>query len=321
VRYYTNSEMQTFKDCRRKWWLGSYRHLRTRRAAALGAAPIGTRVHKGLEAWYQPDGQPRTDPRAAVRTFIELERARLIESYGTDEERSAFEYDPLAAALATFEKEAELATIMVDGYWDWLEEEGVDSDYDVLASESSVEYEFAPGRSLAGRRDTRVRRLSDGVKLSMDHKTGDFGDLEKQAQQNEQMLLYEILQRVTDPENRNEGMVLNMLRKVKRSAQAKPPFFKRFEIRFNQHQLDSAWYRFMAVINDIDAVSARLDAGESHLTAAYPRPNRDCSWKCEFYPVCPMFDDGSRVEDAIMSLYVVGDPLDRYPDLNGGINE
>ena len=77
----------------------------------------------------------------------------------------------------------------------------------------------------------------------------------------------------------------------------------------------------MAVIRDINDVTARLDAGESHLTAAYPRPNKDCSWKCEFFPVCPLFDDGSRAEDMIQSLYVVGDPLDRYPDLAEGAND
>jgi hypothetical protein len=135
------------------------------------------------------------------------------------------------------------------------------------------------------------------------------------------MLLYEILQRVTDPLNRNEGMIFNMLRKVKRTAKANPPFYKRAEVRFNQHQLDSAWYRFMGIIRDIDEVTARLDAGESHLTAVYPHPTKDCHWKCEFYPVCPMFDDGSRAEDMLQSLYVVGAPLERYPDLNGGTDE
>lgn len=317
MRHYTNSEMQTFKDCKRKWWLGTYRGLRTRRRAALGAAPIGTRVHKGLEAWYQPDGQPRTDPREAIRTFINHERAMLIESYGTEEERSIYETDPLAAALEQFDKEAELATIMVDGYWEWLEE-GADSDYIVLSSEESVSYEFEPGSSLTGKRDTRVKRISDGVNMSMDHKTGDFSDLEKGAGQNEQMLLYELLQRITDPSNRNEGQVLNMLRKVKRTARATPPFYKRHIIRFNQYQLDSHWYHVMGVIRDIQAVTAELDAGASPDVVAYPRPNRDCSWKCEFYPVCPMFDDGSRAEDMVQSLYVQGNPLERYPDLDQG---
>jgi hypothetical protein len=118
---------------------------------------------------------------------------------------------------------------------------------------------------------------------------------------------------------KSDGMVFNMLRKVKRSARANPPFFKRAEVRFNEHQLTSAWYRVMAIINDIEAVTARLDAGESHYTAAYPRPNGDCSWKCEFYPVCGLFDDGSRAEDMLISLYQVGDPLERYPDITGGL--
>jgi len=321
MRYYTNSEMGTFKECRRKWWLGTYRQLRLKATRLTGAAPIGTRVHQALEGLYQPPGKEITRPGEMMRLINARNRAQLIEQSAhlmpaNDDEVNAF-----APLLKQFDSEAELTQIMVDGYEQWLAETGVDSDYIVLASEETVSFEFTPGYSIAGRRDTRVQRISDGIKLSMDHKTGDFAALRKQAGQNEQMLLYEILQRITDPENRNEGMVLNMIRKVKRTATAKPPFYDRHEIKFNQHQLESAWYHVMAVINDIQSITARLDAGESHQTAVYPRPSNDCSWKCEFYPVCPMFDDGSRAEDMIESYYVVGDHLERYPDLNQGTDE
>jgi hypothetical protein len=317
MRYYTNSEMGTFKDCRRKWWLGTYRRLQRRHLKVTGAAPIGTRVHKALEAHYQP--VQVMDPREALKIHIAGEREALIRSY--DGPPNIYEHNPLESELKQFEDEAQLAVIMIDGYMQWLEESGEDSNYIVLSSEETVAFEFAPGYSLAGKRDTRLQRLSDGVKLSMDHKTGDFNGLMQQASQNEQMLLYEILQRITDPDNRNEGMLLNMLRKVKRTARANPPFYKRHEIRFNQPQLEAAWYHVMAVIGDIQSVTARLDAGESHQTVVYPRPNRDCSWKCEFFPVCPLFDDGSRAEDMIQSLFVQGDPLDRYPDLTGDHSE
>lgn len=315
MRYYTNSEMGTFRDCRRKWWLGTYRRLQLRARTVIGAAPIGTRVHSALEPWYQPEGVERRDPRIVVKEIIAHDRATLIESIGPVEDND--EFNPLTAALKQFDSESELVTIMIDGYMDWLEETGADSDYRIIASEQSVQYEFAPGEAIAGRIDTQVQRIHDGVLFGMDHKTGDFGALEKKLPQDEQMLLYEILRRLNNPDSRSDGMIFNMLRKVKRSARANPPFFKRAEVRFNQHQLESAWYRVMAIINDIKSVTARLDAGESHFTAAYPRPNGDCSWKCEFYIVCPMFDDGSRAEDMIQSFYVQGDPLERYPDLTG----
>jgi hypothetical protein len=45
---------------------------------------------------------------------------------------------------------------------------------------------------------------------------------------------------------------------------------------------------------------------------AYPNPTENCAWDCEFFVVCPMHDDGSRVDDAIAALYVSGDPMARY---------
>lgn len=316
MRYYTNSEMSTFKECRRKWWLGTYRELRLKASRYVGAAPIGTRIHLAMEPYYQPEGG--MDPREKMKQIIAVERATLIEEnahLATPDD----EFNPLTAMLKQFDNEAELSQIMIDGYMEWLEETGADSDYRVIAGEQTVQYEFAPGKAIAGKLDVRMQRIHDGVFFGLDHKTcGGFADLERRLPMDEQMLLYEILQRITNPDFQNAGMIFNMLRKVKRSKTAKPPFFKRTEIRFNAHQLSSMWYRVMGVINDIDAVTARLDAGESHLTAVYPRPNNDCHWKCEFYPVCPMFDDGSRAEDMVQSLYVQGNPLERYPDLNEG---
>jgi hypothetical protein len=329
MRYYTNSEMGTFKECRRKWWLGTYRRLRLRATNYVGAAPIGTRIHLAMEPYYQPpavdeNGDPviHPSPSDTMRKIIAAERAQIImdnQHLAGDEDDG--EFNQLTALLKQFDKEAELSQIMIDGYVQWLEETGADSDYLVIAGEQTVEYEFAPGQALAGRLDVRMQRIHDGVFFGLDHKTcGGFADLERRLPTDEQMLLYEILQRVTNPDFRNSGMIFNMLRKVKRSSTAKPPFFQRTEVRFNAHQLSSMWYRVMGVIRDIDEVTARLDAGESHLTVVYPRPNNDCHWKCEFYPVCPMFDDGSRAEDMIQSLYVQGDPLERYPDLNQGFD-
>jgi hypothetical protein len=249
------------------------------------------------------------DPRTALEEIITQDRADLLASLGEDDVANA-------ETVKEFEKENDLVRAMIEGYVQWLEETGIDSDYRVVGSEVAVEYEFADGLSIAGRIDTQLERISDSAHLGMDHKTGDFGNLRKMLPMDNQMLLYEILRRVTT-EGRSDGMLFNMIRKVKRTATAKPPFYERIEVRFNQHQIDSAWYRAMAVINDILAVTARLDAGESHLTAAYPHPTRDCAWKCEFFPVCPLFDDGSRVEDMVQSYLVVGDPLDRYPDLKG----
>jgi hypothetical protein len=48
------------------------------------------------------------------------------------------------------------------------------------------------------------------------------------------------------------------------------------------------------------------------MIVAYPHPTRDCSWKCQFQSICPMFDDGSAVERAIEDQFVVGSPYAYY---------
>jgi hypothetical protein len=55
-----------------------------------------------------------------------------------------------------------------------------------------------------------------------------------------------------------------------------------------------------------------LDKGADHQEVAYPRPSRDCKWKCQFFSVCPLVDDGSAAEAAIEDSFAVGNPYDYY---------
>jgi hypothetical protein len=67
------------------------------------------------------------------------------------------------------------------------------------------------------------------------------------------------------------------------------------------------------------SVRKALDEGQDHHYVAYPRPSRDCKWKCNFFAVCPLFDDGSAAEHAITELYTVGDAYSYYqsPEMKG----
>jgi hypothetical protein len=55
-----------------------------------------------------------------------------------------------------------------------------------------------------------------------------------------------------------------------------------------------------------------LDSGESHAFNAYPKASRDCKWKCQFFTICPMFDDGSAAEQALSEMYEETDPYAYY---------
>lgn len=316
MRYYSNSEFQTFKECKRKWWLGWYRGLRPKRESAVGAAPLGTLVHLALAPFYVPEDQEPVDPRETLEMLIRHARAAVMEAYADDPEG-------VGGALKELDSQHEYARAMIDGYMDWLAETGADSEFEIIGSEQLVQHELSPGKTIIGRLDARVRRLSDGIRFFIDHKTcQSFADLQRSLKQTEQMPTYLILERVNGALEGEwvEGAIFNGLRKVKRTGSAKPPFYDRFDKTYNSFELSSMWIRLQSTIRDIELAEERLASGELHLYAVPPTPSRDCHWKCEFYPVCPMFDDGSRAEDMLESVYEVGDQLSRYPELTGGLN-
>ena len=111
---------------------------------------------------------------------------------------------------------------------------------------------------------------------------------------------------------RSEGGIFTMLKKVKRTANAKPPFYEQIEVRHNTFALRSFWSRIHGTVRDMLTVRKALDDGQDHHNVAYPRPSRDCKWKCQFFAICPLFDDGSAAEQAIAELYVVDDPYSYY---------
>lgn len=300
----SQSEASTFRECRRKWWLGTYRGLQPREQRVTGPLALGTRIHSCLESYYT-DGR---DPLQVHAELVENDRLELILV-----ERDATELD----------KEAELGRLMLEGYIEWLEETGADADYEVTSSEEILTVPLLNGEvEMVGKLDMRVKRKSDGVRLFMDHKTAASpNDIAVIAAISEQFLHYATLEALKpDESTRCDGGVYNILRKVKRSASARPPFYERIEVRHNRQQLASYWQRFHGIVMDIMRVRAALDAGGSHLVHAYPTPTKDCSWKCPFYAVCPLIDDGSAAEEMLNDYFVPGNPYQRYDDNDHGVS-
>ena len=58
----SNSEIQTYKSCKRKWYLTYYLELGLRRESQTGTGPreLGTRVHAALRAYYVEGANPIT---------------------------------------------------------------------------------------------------------------------------------------------------------------------------------------------------------------------------------------------------------------------
>lgn len=309
---YSNSELSTFKDCRRKWYLTYVRNLRLKVEPGTGVRWIGDRVHRALEQWYVPAGQERTDPRDAIEQILTSDLAQL-----NAEARAAGREEIDLSVLAEYRKEADLQRIMVAGYMDWIEETGVDSDLVVVQPEAYLEAdlpELEPVKLIA-KIDVRVRRVSDDAILWLEHKTvGSFTQKLTGIQLDEQVLHQWLVESLQPDIFQTPliGVLYNMLRRVKRGPAAKPPFYRREEIRHNRHELASFHLRVIGTIRDLWDVQAKLEAGADHREVAYPRPSGDCSWKCPFFQVCPMFDDGSRAEAALNGMYEVADPYAYY---------
>jgi len=298
TRLITQSELSSFTRCKRKWYLSYYRHLRKRRYEGSAPLDIGTLVHAGLEAWYRP-----TDQRHPLDAIRDTTQGML---------------DKFPDAAAEILKHAELAGVMIEGYMQWLEDEGADADLDVYAAEKRVEVPVGSFR-LLGKLDAAAVRKSDGLRLQLEHKTvGNLSDLPKVAQVNFQYLTYDLLAHLKaledgDSSVRTDGVLLNMLRKVKRTN-AKPPFYGRHPVRHNLEELRNHWRHVISIAEEAERARARLDGGETHHAVVPPRPSRDCSWDCPFYAVCGPghLDDGSDSEGMLNALYEEHDPLERY---------
>lgn len=309
-RRISNSEMQTFKRCRRKWWLSWYRGLRPQRPAPTGPRAIGDRVHRALATYYVPEDQHPVDPRDALELLIVEDWTELVGSLNGG--------DPDESVVAEFNSEVVLQRAMIEGYVEWLAETGVDQGLRIIGSEQYLEtpLETAAGRVLMiGKLDVRAQRERDTAPLFIDHKTvGDLTQPTRTLHLDEQMLHYHLLEWLTTPEGetRCDGALYNMLRKVKRSARARPPFFGRHEVRHSDIELASYRKRLEGHVITMMGVERTLELGADPLTVVYPTPTKECAWDCDFFAICPMFDDGSRVEDAIAGIYTTGSPLSYY---------
>lgn len=315
----SNSEIATFKRCKRKWYLQYYRQLGLAREDQYGARAIGTRVHVCLDVYYKQQAED----------FLAEDVVDVLELHDDLVNLTCEEYPEQAEDVV---KDAKLSRIMLEGYFDWLEESGADEGLIVAGSEQEVKTTIVLPTNgvpvtVRGKLDLRVKREHDGALLFLDHKTvQEFTTPTKTLHLDEQMLMYDfllVMQQLAaedgvEPE-RVDGGIYNMIRKVKRTATSSPPFYMRFEIRHTREELRSFARRLVAVLTDIAEVRTRLDAGDSHENVCYPTPNRNCSWDCDFVAVCPLMNRPSDKPESFLEVaYTAVDPYKRYDTDDGG---
>jgi hypothetical protein len=171
--------------------------------------------------------------------------------------------------------------------------------------------------NLIGKLDLRVRDLASGARRVLDFKTAAaFSNFTATAHIGEQLPTYMILDRAThaakDDSDFVEGGIYRILRKVKRGPKANPPFYGEFKISYNEFQLRSVWTRLTGTLTEMLRLRQALDDGANHQFVAYPSPDRSCSWKCDAYSICPLFDDGSDFRGMLLDEFEQVDPYAYY---------
>jgi RecB family exonuclease len=107
------SDLGTFNQCRRRWWLATYRRLRRIDEPPTGPLPFGSRIHAALEAFY--DGTV-ADPATAWNALMQHE-------FAVDSSQRRLAHPDL-------DKESKLGHRMLEGYLEWLAETGEDAYWD-----------------------------------------------------------------------------------------------------------------------------------------------------------------------------------------------
>lgn len=297
----SNSEIQSFTDCPRRWWLTFYRGLKQKSTAPVGPLSIGSRVHRALEEGYSSPGRGEAALSVLAQTIAE-DVSKAVELEVMDE----------------FLSETELCRIMLEGFIEWASEEGLDSGWEVVTHERIVK---APPINMVGQRvilkgklDQMVRREMDGALFMRDWKTTQtmkpvmmaFGP---------QLKMYLLLLSLTEPDARVSGGQFVFLKKVKRTTRANPPFYSMEPFYVSSTELESFFTSLVATLERLVAANSRLDNGGDPKQIAPPRPTRDCEWRCPFYHACPMFDDGSDVERYLAENFEEVDPYQYYGEI------
>lgn len=299
------SSMTKFTQCNRQWWLGDLRSLAPIDKPLTGALPFGGRIHDALERWSNGD----------VETPLEAWEIVQRDADAIVAERGGL-------GMEEMDKEAVLGSIMLDGFLDWWEEEGEDQEFEVVAVEKELRNELevvTPSGEvvdiwLFGKLDRVLVNRDNGQVWVADWKTtrslreSAIQSLEMSPQPRVYASLLE--QNLGQPIS---GIRYTFLRKVKRSAAAKPPFWFNYDLPMSKYNIGHHMERVSAVAGKMVETAKALEAGVPHGSAAPFNPGWYCA-TCPFRNVCHAYQTAGQqaAEDMLEDNFTVRDPLERY---------
>lgn len=189
-----------------------------------------------------------------------------------------------------------LARAMVRHYEKWLAE-GHTMNEQVVRVEHEMEWEFRPGVFITGKLDRLAHDTLLGENVLIDLKT--CKSFMRALTHARQLKTYAVLLR-------REGISVSRLateqvRKVLGTGTAKPPFVDRIEMFVDDDVLDRHESDMEAVLDEMLELRARYEVGDTR--SLYPNPTGDCSWDCQFLPLCVGKDNGDNLDYMIRTTY------------------
>lgn len=268
------SDFKTYMVCGREFYLGVVRELEPAQRK-FSVADTGTFVHEGLRAHYTGKG-------------VEAAMAAAL--------NNAIGADPILEV--ELHQSAQLAQIMVSGYFEWLETEAEDHGLKALQVEQRFETLIGVYYGIYVYVSSAIDLLfedEDGGIWVYDHKTvSRFDDISGILDIDFQGSAYDFAIRQNlglDP----VGFVHNQLRRVKRTGTAKPPFYRRQKVRFNEPLRERFLWQIQGLAEEIARKTVEIGDADSTAEVVHKNfralPTTDCAWRCDFMKtnrVCPM---------------------------------
>jgi hypothetical protein len=299
------SSLKQWSECPRSGFLGQHLGLRKFEEPRTGAMPFGGRIHTALELFG--------------RSGWVISSARIWQKLMDRE----FEIAEESGWPNDLDKESAMGQVMLEGFEDWLEAQGIFSAWTVVGIEkklsTTITIRLANGSEIdvlmRGKLDLLTQRNSDGALFVEDYKTtSSLTDDSIMAMQSEsQGPIYTMLARRENPEQWVAGFILTMLRKVKRGPTSRPPYYQREVLPYSDAKLDAAMQNVTAQVQRVADIVEKIENGADHRDVAPYKPSWQCK-TCPFRLPCYEMQEGNfdGAERMLLDLYVTDDPLRRY---------
>lgn len=275
------SDLALYLRCQRSFYLQFVRGARRKKQTGprkCTTADIGTLVHMGLADYYRSDMVWDEDDLRERMTL----HADANMGVWPQEWDGEFLPDDWVSGIA-------LAARMVHGYIPWVEENGLDLRYNTLEVERQYLTVFdSMGIGLSGIIDLVQEDELLGHHVITDHKTKGSGDFRPPRRGDWQLLTYAALYQ-WETGQYPAAAQWNMLKRVKRTASAKPPFYFRQPIRLSPEQIHMHQSRLFYLLASIGCeIRSSVVVGET--STLWPNFGKHCDWQCPASEVCEAMD-------------------------------